>query len=516
MASHKHLPVPSDHGAAIAGNDQGMSAAKRHHDACCLTSNDKQIICNCRSLGARLTAANLSPSFSDWFNDVPDAEPAITTEQLLATCRHPHRPEGYGDTVLDGLASLSGEGIFRARPSFKPAAAAPGSGDPAVSLAASTDKSSGHQHINAWSSRPTSSSKQDDHGASLKPSGARSPMTGPPTPQRINAGEPAGQPVPATPAATRNVPGPTSTSTAAVLGSGRTGAECPCPNSRRPVQGALPFPSHGGRSISTRPSMAGASISGQQPQAMDLGHPPVTLAAPEPLEIQQTYPPPGVEPLFIIPWEAADDHIPGQQPRALARDPRKRPGGPSHTVQPPAMPAGGSSPLPAEPQALPLESGHLHASAPTPALAPQLAQHDAAEGPLAACLSAAAVAIQPAVAMLEHEALANLDAADEDDPTRAAAATAAALMEGLQWAVPMAVSFMAMSPERRVKRIIKVSCCYEQGFGQSWGEVKACLALCHLLSGQRVPGGNQHARAPDRTRCVVTEEMFNTAQEMYR
>ena len=184
----------------------------------------------------------------------------------------------------------------------------------------------------------------------------------------------------------------------------------------------------------------------------------------------------------------------------------------------PSKPAGALNPQHAEHMATILGTipAHPHAAAASSTPVPRQAQNnDASEGLLTGQQPTATVQHLPADAMLEDAATSSTTADGGSSPSTATAA-AAEQVYGLKWAVPVAVSFMAMTSERETKRGVRVSRCYEQGFGQSSGDVKACLALCHLLSSQPVPGASQHAVATNAERCIVTETMFNTAQEMCR
>ncbi|KAK9817368.1 hypothetical protein WJX74_006333 [Apatococcus lobatus] len=122
----------------------------------------------------------------------------------------------------------------------------------------------------------------------------------------------------------------------------------------------------------------------------------------------------------------------------------------------------------------------LHASKAAPCPVPEQAQRNRVAESLTDRHPTADLQHFSSAYMFEDDTAANLSAPGGGAPL--AAAAAAVQVQGMKWAVPMAASFMAMCSEDEVKRIIEVSRSFERGFGHSWGEVKACLALCQLFS----------------------------------
>ena len=150
--------------------------------------------------------------------------------------------------------------------------------------------------------------------------------------------------------------------------------------------------------------------------------------------------------IHMLPWpcesDGVDDIVAGPEPGEILLDdtkdtPSRRP------KAAPSKPAGALDPQHAEHMATILGTIPALPHAPDTSLTPvpRQAQGNTAEGLVTGQQPNAAVQHLPADAMLEDAATSGMTADGGSSPS--AAATAAELVYGLKWAVPVAVSFMA-------------------------------------------------------------------------
>ena len=155
---------------------------------CARYSNFSVLIC--RSWGA---PTDQQPSFSFWFDDPADVEPASPGGQQLERCPQPIGTQGRGyDAILEGLANLPVKDIFRSDQPSKPAPAIPVHVPVTSAGIASSQGGFGRPRDDALLLKPTASSdsKQGHSSSSMPLSGQNAPMTGPPTPQHHPALQP--------------------------------------------------------------------------------------------------------------------------------------------------------------------------------------------------------------------------------------------------------------------------------------------------------------------------------------